>query len=322
MITSIPKKPYPRNPSRSVVQAEPTPGTVPCGTSPGCRPFPPRRPSRAGADVSYPKLGYCLRRHPLWLGLAASAMASGEAEAAGTLLEMTAAGGWAMWPLLACSIAACFLAFRSLGDLRLRKFVPAQGRGELTLLVRTNGPASAALMLRSGGTAGGCELADALDRWEPESGQTAAERIETALGDGLSRLEARHAGRIHYLSIVANLAPMLGLLGTVSGMIGAFGTLSDGGMGQAELLAGDIGEALITTAAGLLVGIPALLAFHALRGMLRDRMDALERCAEGVADGLPRVFATPGAGWQEDAHRARTEPEPDRDFNPATAGNA
>ena len=62
---------------------------------------------------------------------------------------------------------------------------------------------------------------------------------------------------------------MIGLLGTVSGMISAFDTMAAGGMGRPELLAGNIGEALITTATGLVIGIPAMIAYFIMRNRQR-----------------------------------------------------
>lgn len=66
---------------------------------------------------------------------------------------------------------------------------------------------------------------------------------------------------VSLLSIIATIAPMVGLLGTVSGMIKAFHTIATVGMGSPELLANNISEALITTASGLTVGIPAMVAY-------------------------------------------------------------
>ncbi|MBN2001029.1 MotA/TolQ/ExbB proton channel family protein [candidate division KSB1 bacterium] len=63
------------------------------------------------------------------------------------------------------------------------------------------------------------------------------------------------------LEIIAGIAPLLGLLGTVVGMIKVFNVISTQGAGQANLLAGGISEALITTASGLVIGIPILVAF-------------------------------------------------------------
>ncbi|MBM4143152.1 MAG: MotA/TolQ/ExbB proton channel family protein [Lentisphaerae bacterium] len=70
---------------------------------------------------------------------------------------------------------------------------------------------------------------------------------------------------LNYLSISAQIAPMLGLLGTVSGMIKAFEKIGKGAMGKPELLANDIGEALITTAYGLIIGIPAMAFYFYLK---------------------------------------------------------
>ena len=63
---------------------------------------------------------------------------------------------------------------------------------------------------------------------------------------------------------------MLGLLGTVSGMIKAFNTMGTTGMGSPELLAANIGEALITTATGLVIAIPAMFFFFSLKGIPKN----------------------------------------------------
>ncbi|MCH2155752.1 MAG: MotA/TolQ/ExbB proton channel family protein [Opitutales bacterium] len=67
---------------------------------------------------------------------------------------------------------------------------------------------------------------------------------------------------INYLSVIGAIAPMVGLLGTVSGMIKAFRAISTVGMGDPAVLADNISEALITTASGLIVAIPALVAYY------------------------------------------------------------
>jgi biopolymer transport protein ExbB len=65
---------------------------------------------------------------------------------------------------------------------------------------------------------------------------------------------------------------MIGLLGTVSGMISAFQTIGQVGMGDPSALAGDIGEALITTATGLTIGIPAMVAYFIFRNKLNAQV--------------------------------------------------
>ena len=94
--------------------------------------------------------------------------------------------------------------------------------------------------------------------------------------EGADSIEATTLRWIQYLNVIATIAPMVGLLGTVSGMIGAFQTIATGGMGKPELLAGDIGEALITTATGLTIGIPAMVFYFILRNRLDARLEELE----------------------------------------------
>jgi biopolymer transport protein ExbB len=77
----------------------------------------------------------------------------------------------------------------------------------------------------------------------------------------------KHVG---ILSTIANLTPLLGLLGTVSGMIKTFKVISQAG-GNPSLLAGGIAEALITTAAGLCVAIPTLVCYR----ILKDKVESL-----------------------------------------------
>ena len=77
---------------------------------------------------------------------------------------------------------------------------------------------------------------------------------------------------------------MIGLLGTVSGMIGAFQSISSQGMGRPELFAGNIGEALITTATGLVIGIPSMVFFFVMRNRLNNAMLATIQTANSMMD--------------------------------------
>jgi biopolymer transport protein ExbB len=88
------------------------------------------------------------------------------------------------------------------------------------------------------------------------------------------------------LGTIAAVSPLLGLLGTVTGMIQAFEAISAEGVGDPQVLAGGIGTALITTAAGLIVAIPALFAYRYLRGVV----DLLVVDMEKEAMKLVRAF--------------------------------
>jgi len=93
---------------------------------------------------------------------------------------------------------------------------------------------------------------------------------------------------IDYLSIIGAIAPMLGLLGTVSGMIKAFNTMGTQGMGRPELLAGNIGEALITTAAGLIIAIPAMLFYFFFKKGFNKTLATLGRNLGFLFDALEK----------------------------------
>lgn len=82
---------------------------------------------------------------------------------------------------------------------------------------------------------------------------------------------------INYLSIIGGTAPMLGLLGTVSGMIKAFQNIAAGGMGKPEVLAANIGEALVTTATGLIIAIPAMIAYFYFKNNFIKSMSTMGR---------------------------------------------
>jgi biopolymer transport protein ExbB len=84
---------------------------------------------------------------------------------------------------------------------------------------------------------------------------------ETILDQGRQEIRELERG-LSALETIAGVAPLLGLLGTVTGMIKVFAVISRIGVGQAEALSGGISEALITTAAGLSIGITALIAYN------------------------------------------------------------
>ncbi len=92
---------------------------------------------------------------------------------------------------------------------------------------------------------------------------------EKALEDALAEQSARLLRKVEYLSVIGNIAPMVGLLGTVIGMIAAFQQVASNQAGSAPQLAEGIYQALVTTVGGLIVAIPAIGAF----AIFRNRID-------------------------------------------------
>lgn len=98
------------------------------------------------------------------------------------------------------------------------------------------------------------------------------------------------------LGTIASLSPLMGLLGTVLGMIRTFNAITTAGIGNPASLAGGIAEALITTAAGLTVAIPALLAYKYLRGRVQMLVVQMEQEATKLVEAIERQTSESGAG--------------------------
>ena len=92
---------------------------------------------------------------------------------------------------------------------------------------------------------------------------------------------------LNTLGTIAAITPLLGLLGTVFGMIEVFNVISVRGSGDAQLLAGGISQALITTAAGLTVAIPTLLFYRYFRGKIEALVVRLEEQSNHLMQMLP-----------------------------------
>ena len=116
--------------------------------------------------------------------------------------------------------------------------------------------------------------------------EASTDEIEKGL-EAAGQFEASGLGRhIRGLGVVANLAPMLGFLGTVTGMIRAFQAIAAAGASHPSLVASGISEALLTTAAGLLVGIPSLALFHFFRGRVDRFVMEMEEIALELVEDL------------------------------------
>lgn len=181
------------------------------------------------------------------------------AEEAITLWSMFQQGGWAMYPLLLFSIATVGLAGYCAVLIRDKRFLQPEADADLKQAIES-GDAQAGLAA--------CAAHDGYMTQILEIGFTTIEEGHRSVGAVNEAMEER-AGKVmagpmvfvQYLQVLASISPMMGLLGTVSGMVKAFRNIADQGMGKPELLANNISEALITTATGLLIAIPALMAY-------------------------------------------------------------
>ncbi len=112
-------------------------------------------------------------------------------------------------------------------------------------------------------------------------------RVASRVGtEQLTRMESG----LRTLAWLGNTAPLLGLFGTITGMIKAFQVIEQaGGKVDAQVLAGGIWEAMVTTGAGLAVAIPVLLLLHFLEGLVDRRAKSMQQIASLVIEQLPHT---------------------------------
>ncbi len=190
-----------------------------------------------------------------------------------SMMGWTQDGGWVMWALLVLSLASLAVATERAWVLR-RALTPVAPLSEA--LRRSLGgaprPAAALEAVRRAGGPAARVLAVGLERF----GRSAVQ-IEAAMErQGQAELRRLQRG-LGVLASTSVTAPLLGFLGTVTGMIASFGVLADFGTSDPALVAEGIEEALITTAAGLMVAVPV----HLLHGLLASRV---ERIASEIED--------------------------------------
>jgi len=182
------------------------------------------------------------------------------------VFDLISRGGVVMYPIILCSIIALGVFLDRLWVLRRKKIIPGEFIRNVEEQVK-NQKISEAIFLCQGDDSSIAKIFLAGLKNAGRGMWLVKEAIEEMGGREGVILE-KHVG---ILSTIANLTPLLGLLGTVSGMIKTFNVISLQGVGNPALLAGGISEALITTATGLCVAIPTLVCYR----ILKDKAEAL-----------------------------------------------
>jgi biopolymer transport protein ExbB len=197
------------------------------------------------------------------------------------VLELVKAGGWPMIPLLLLSAVALAIIVERFWTLR-RKAVLPPGLGAEVRAWAARGkldPAHIDSLRRTSPL--GSLLAAALDVRNRPRDQV-RERIEDIGRHLVHRMERF----LNTLGTIAAAGPLLGLLGTVIGMIQMFLGILDHGVGDVNQLAGGIGKALVCTAAGMVVAVPALMFHRYFRGRIAEYIVAMEHEAIQLLDTL------------------------------------
>ena len=188
------------------------------------------------------------------------------------LYEMLIAGGPIMVPIGICSIIAVGYFIERLGALSSARLVPATFKEGITGAMES-GPAQALAYCEACSKVAIARVFAAALRRFDEPRLDVEHAAETASAREIGMMTRR----LRPFAVITAIAPLLGLLGTVIGIIDAFQVLSlQKGMGKPEMLAAGISQALVATAAGLCVAIPAQVAYYWLRSKVERFAGELE----------------------------------------------
>lgn len=197
------------------------------------------------------------------------------------MLEILMAGGWAMLPILVCSAVALAIVLERWWTLRRKSVLPDGLGEEVRQWARSGQLDPKHLEALAAGSPLGELLAGALAvRNRPR--EQIKERIEDTGRHVVHRMERY----LNTLGTIALIGPLLGLLGTVIGLIRMFMQVMGGGMADPTKMAGGIGEALICTATGLIVAIPAYVLHRYFRSKVAGYCIDMEKQATALLDEL------------------------------------
>ena len=210
------------------------------------------------------------------------------------------AGGWAMAPILLCSAIALAIVLERFWSLRRASVMPPGLGNEVREWARSGKLDPQHLQTLADGSPLGELLASAL-AVRDRSRELIKERLEDTGRHVAHRMERY----LNTLGTIALIGPLLGLFGTVIGLIRMFLDVMKGGVGDPMKMAGGIGEALICTATGLVVAIPAYVLHRYFRSRVTGYCVDMEKEATALLDDLtfgvpatpaPRARRAPAAG--------------------------
>ncbi|MEY3037783.1 MAG: hypothetical protein RL143_350 [Pseudomonadota bacterium] len=188
------------------------------------------------------------------------------------MFDLITAGGWLMIPIILCSIVALAISIERLLALRADRIVPPGLLADVWGLYKGSKLTDERLReIRQASALGTLVVTGLVNARHGREAMKAS--IQEAAGDVVHQME-RYLNTLGTISVIT---PLLGLLGTVIGMIKVFSQIMVAGTGNANLLAGGISEALLTTAAGLSVAIPALIMHRFFQRKITSLIVAMEQ---------------------------------------------
>lgn len=216
-----------------------------------------------------------------------------------TLLDVFNTGGPLMYPLLLCSMGTLAVAVYCFLNITGKKMMPRPQVEAVGQFMQKRDAAAAYQLCQSQPNVFANTMSAALLKVDFSRDLANKISMDQAAAEALSNEETKLNLWVNYLNVFATIGPMLGLLGTVTGMIASFDMLAAGKSEPADL-AGGIGEAMITTAAGLIVGIPAMFCFFYFRNLLAIHVAEIQKRVTFMLDVLSGELKLQGAAPEDE----------------------
>ncbi len=214
---------------------------------------------------------------------AGAADAAAEGERTETFLDTLAQGGWVMWIILAGSIALVWLSIDGFIRSTTKRVFPPEHIEGIRNLFKAGDYLGAYDFCKKNRSIISDIVRNGLAFLPDGKAMT-----EEAIFSEIMRVKGGFDTRNSYLSVIGVCAPMVGLLGTVTGMKGAFASLgAEGATAGAGALAAHIGEVLVATASGLCISIPAFLLYYLLRNRVASRIHDVQEVITGLFRKMP-----------------------------------
>lgn len=187
--------------------------------------------------------------------------------------ELVKAGGWLMWPIVLCSILMLIIIIERAIKLKASIVTPAHLREQLMQHLIEQGDIDRESLenVKLNSPLGDILASGLMNRQHGIDSMTM--HMENRASITIHQLE-KH---INMLGTIGAIAPLLGLLGTVLGIISSFLAITEGAMQDPTMLAAGVSQALITTAGGMLVAIPAVMAYRIFQRRIIDINAAFEQ---------------------------------------------
>ena len=188
------------------------------------------------------------------------------------MFELLTAGGWLIWPILLCSVAALAIIIEKFRHLGTDQVMPPGLYEQIETLVQDKKLTNAHLNALADQSPLGSIFAIALSQAHLRKSE-----LKSAVEDAGRHQVHEMEKHLNTLGSIAAITPLLGLLGTVVGMIKVFAAITAVGVGHPQELAEGISQALVTTATGLIVAIPALLFYRHFKSRVQTLSIDMER---------------------------------------------